>query len=1691
MNRINSGNNVHQKKVSKTRISKKERYEKLIAACEPFREAKRETIHTLAGIGRKYKLLRYPILVALVAFIFIYNVILYGCIQLKLREKLARGVALVMTITLVFTGVNVTVFATTEKADEGVQSKGIITAFYSLDESVAEQSLTVGAKENEINFPDTLIVMLEIESEEEQTVAIASGGDAVPEAGTGMEEDVVSGAAETKVSVNEMETSIDVKWKLDTLASTSEIFDSSKEGSRYVYVPVISDKYTLAEGVCLPEIMVTVEGGTDALIQIVLERIATLPDVQEYMEKEPDADNWAENDNAYEKAYAEWMDGLYMYVQEALSIQEAVEELSEEEREQITKEELEKLTAWVEVAGQLSDNEVMLAADGTAVPGVITSDEVWSVQTLAAGTYTINPGVTVTLMGQLTVSDNVTINGGGKLVRGDAGAYFSVSGGNLTLQNIELDGASLSSSNSMIDASNGQVTLADGCRIHHCSKNSSKGAVLQLYGGSAVFGKIVIENCQATSYGGAVCIDSSNLIINGGTYRGNSTTGTSSYGGGFIYNRRSKLEIYGGSFINNTSAGRGGCIYNTGLSGTETYLYGGYFEGNKSTYESGSGAVFYSSQNTAATVINLSGNVQFCGDGVAGSGTDGVFLDLASSAARKAQISSELKYPLALYLKAEEGRVIAEGVNGYTLQKKDMKKITFTDVGASGTVWYAKLDRSNNQVILTQTDPGYQLFVSYDANGGKGSVLDNSEYASGDTVTIQPGTALSREGYMFHNWNTKADGTGTSYQAGDSFQITDDITLYAQWKVAYTVTYNKNNGTIANESNYTSYTYGTGLTLPTPTRTGYIFCGWYENSGFTGDEVTEISTTATGNKTYYAKWDSAGIAIDETSFPDAAFREYISGSEFDKNGDGYLSDTEIADVKTINVANKSISDLKGVELFTELTTLRCESNRLTTLDVSSNTKLTKLYCYYNQLGTLDVSNCTELTTLHCYSNKLSTLDVSGNTALTSLYCHSNQLSALDVSGNMALTTLYCQYNWLTSLDVSNNMALTTLYCQKNQLTSLDVSNTALSNFDCANNEYAVSTCLLDPAAFPEGFDLSKASDWINCRLIDNNKIFYLGGDGGKVTYSYDCGRNQTVVFTLVFSSHDCTRVEATDATCTEDGNIEYYECADCGYKFTKSMPAAETDILDDEDVVIAAINHEYGNWSITTKPTLITAGEAERVCENDSTHKETKELPALNDTHVWTKDDSRHIEPTEEQMGKDVYISEYGEVEVTLPKKEHKHVLVAHKAVAATCTSEGNEVYWMCSGCHRMFSDEAGETEITEIPTIPAGHKYSTKWMSDDIGHWRVCSRCGAEGTKLSHKYDSDRDADCNDCGYRRVISDAVQPTPQPSEPPQLIPQPIPQPTPPTPPTPQPPSSINPPQQSQPTHTSDNQPEDKEEAESTETPKQTEQSSETEKEKLSEEDGKQTISVSVDNGKLTISGDSVTTGNVEGMSAPVTTLKLGNGAVIVTVVCAEQEYTAGVTDTVAVANIVLTPEQLELVKNGETIEIRIDVKDISDKVPEQDREVIEKGIEEYQKEVPGLTLGMYVDISMFIKIGEGDWNAITETGEPIDVIIGIPEKLQEKGRTYYIIRAHDGVHTVMTDMDDAPSTITISTGRFSSYAIAYVEADETDDGAKCGLCHICPTFLGICCFVWLAIIIAAAIIAFILLRRKKEKKTLS
>ena len=144
---------------------------------------------------------------------------------------------------------------------------------------------------------------------------------------------------------------------------------------------------------------------------------------------------------------------------------------------------------------------------------------------------------------------------------------------------------------------------------------------------------------------------------------------------------------------------------------------------------------------------------------------------------------------------------------------------------------------------------------------GGGTLGNSSEDIQIIVKTGSEFTAPASDGMTRPDGNTGSyfmwlDGNGNSYEPGDSVPA-DVTTLTVQWTVpTYAVTLHPNGGTI-NSGNVTEYTYGVGATLPTDvTRTGYTFKGWYDNENLTGNPVTAISSTETGNKEYWAKWEA-------------------------------------------------------------------------------------------------------------------------------------------------------------------------------------------------------------------------------------------------------------------------------------------------------------------------------------------------------------------------------------------------------------------------------------------------------------------------------------------------------------------------------------------------------------------------------------------------------------------------------------------------------------------------------------------------------------------------------------------------------------------------------------------------------------------------------------------------------------------
>ena len=186
--------------------------------------------------------------------------------------------------------------------------------------------------------------------------------------------------------------------------------------------------------------------------------------------------------------------------------------------------------------------------------------------------------------------------------------------------------------------------------------------------------------------------------------------------------------------------------------------------------------------------------------------------------------------------------------------------------------------------------------VTYDANGGTGTVTDaSSPYLSGANVTVLS-NSFTRTGYTFSKWNTAPDGSGQNYDPSDVISsISADVTLYAQWTAKQTtVTLDKQSGS-GGPATVTA-TYGQAMPSATmPTRSNYTFQGYYASTGGSGKQYYAANGSSantwdqeSATKTIYAHWAETKYAVTvAVSDPDHAAGNIVctaAGWEAGKSG---------------------------------------------------------------------------------------------------------------------------------------------------------------------------------------------------------------------------------------------------------------------------------------------------------------------------------------------------------------------------------------------------------------------------------------------------------------------------------------------------------------------------------------------------------------------------------------------------------------------------------------------------------------------------------------------------------------------------------------------------------------------------------------------------------------------------------------
>lgn len=162
------------------------------------------------------------------------------------------------------------------------------------------------------------------------------------------------------------------------------------------------------------------------------------------------------------------------------------------------------------------------------------------------------------------------------------------------------------------------------------------------------------------------------------------------------------------------------------------------------------------------------------------------------------------------------------------------------------------------------------------------------------------------------------------------------------------------------------------------------------------------------------------------------------------------------------------------------------------------------------------------------------------------------------------------------------------------------------------------------------------------------------------------------------------------------------------------------------------------------------------------------------------------------------------------------------------------------------------------------------------------------------------------------------------------------------------------------------------------------------------------------------------------------------------------------TPSEVISKIELTDDDKEAQENGKNIFVFLEVEDISETVPSVDKKLVEDIIGTSLKELgiandnsdnknnsanAKLNVGMYLDISFFKQVEGESKVKISETSGAIKIAFEIPTVLRKDGRSFYIVKVHDGVASLITPIQSG-NTLTFETDQFSTYALVYM--DKTD-----------------------------------------------
>ena len=369
-----------------------------------------------------------------------------------------------------------------------------------------------------------------------------------------------------------------------------------------------------------------------------------------------------------------------------------------------------------------------------------------------------------------------------------------------------------------IQISNGNLAL-NGGEIRNCNAALFGGAA-HIRDASTFTAKVGAVSGNNSGGFAAVCLDhSAKSIIEDGEFSNNK----SGNNGGVFWLNMGTLSITGGTFENNSTAGKGGVAYQNAASASVS-LKGGVFRNNRAK---GDGGVLYTPNGLSISGGSYEGNTS---GGNGGAVWTGGTLSISGGSFRD---NSALK--------------------GAAIYQEGGKDLTITGFEEMQEIYLKTLGKITVQNELK----GKRLPLKTESAVTDGMTVATlmvarpQEYGA---VTTLNGNAVTAVQDALEGWILKVD----------------------QAAQVCTVTYHTDGGSIQDQSNYESYRVGVGLTLPIPTKEGFLFRGWYPTENFSGEAVTAIGTDAAGDKTYYAKWEKDEPLVDaakpaEITLPAASY----------------------------------------------------------------------------------------------------------------------------------------------------------------------------------------------------------------------------------------------------------------------------------------------------------------------------------------------------------------------------------------------------------------------------------------------------------------------------------------------------------------------------------------------------------------------------------------------------------------------------------------------------------------------------------------------------------------------------------------------------------------------------------------------------------------------------------------------------